>query len=112
MEQIVNETLFPERRMKPRINCDYPALMKGRDALGQIFAENARAINLSASGVYLVTQRSIQNNTEVHVKIALPTGSLEWGTSNLGTSGNVVRNEVQSDGAVGIAIKFHGYKLF
>jgi hypothetical protein len=111
MEQIVSKTLFSERRMKPRINCDYPAILQGRDALDRKFAENARVINLSASGIFVVTQCSIQNNTEVQVKIALPTRSLKWGTSNLATSGNVVRNELQSDGAVGIAIHFQGYKF-
>ena len=111
MEQNDSKALFPERRTKHRIICDYPAIVKGRDAEGVKFAENARVINLSASGILAVTQHPIQNDTEVHVKIALPTGSLEWGISKLATNGNVVRNEIQSDGTVGIAIKFQNYKF-
>lgn len=111
MEQNDSKALFPERRTKHRINCDYPAIVKGRDAEGVKFAENARVINLSASGILAVTQHPIQDNTEVHVKIALPTGSVEWGTSKLATKGNVVRNDIQSDGAVGIAIKLQDYKF-
>lgn len=111
MEQNLTKTLFAERRAKPRINCDYPAIVKGVDKLGNKFAEEARVINLSSSGTFLVTLRSIQIYTDVQVKIALPTGSLKWGTSNLTASGNVVRNEDQLDGAVGIAIKFQGYRF-
>ena len=111
MEQTVSKSLFPEKRTKPRINCDYPATVHGLNAQGLKFVEEARVINLSSSGALVVTKGSIPNNAEVHVKIALSSGSLEWGPSNLATSGNVVRNELQSDGAFGIAIKFQGYKF-
>ena len=105
----IDTALFPERRAKPRINSDYPAIVEGLDPQEGKFVEKARVINLSSGGAFVVTHRSIQNDAEVQVKIALPTGSPEWGTSDLETSGNVVRSEQQLDGAVGIAIKFQGY---
>jgi len=111
MEPVISKALVTERRTKHRLNCDYPAVVKGYDAQGVKFAEKARVINLSTSGIFVVTKRSIRNETEVYVKIAFPTGSLEWGTSKLATSGKVVRNEFQSDGSVGIAIKFQSYKF-
>lgn len=111
MNQNVGKALVSERRTKFRIICDYPAVVKGYDSQGQKFAEKARVINLSTCGIFVVTKRSIQNETEVYVKIALPTGSLEWGTSKLLTSGIVIRNEFQSDGSVGLAIKFQRYKF-
>ena len=111
MNQSVRRVLVAERRTKPRIICDYSAVVKGYDEQGLKFIEKARVLNLSQSGIFLVTNRSIRPETEVYVKIALPTGSLEWGTSKLLTSGIVTRNEFQSDGSVGIAIKFQHYKF-
>ena len=111
MEQTGSMSLLPEKRMKPRMNCDYPATVKGLNAQGEKFVEKARVINLSSSGALLATKYSISNEAEVHLKIALSSGSPGGGTSNLATSGTVVRNELLSDGAIGIAIKFQGYKF-
>jgi len=101
---------FLERRTKPRIHCDYPALVHGRDPQGKKFEENGRVINLSTGGIYILVQRSIPPGEILHVRIALPTGSLRWGTSSLSANGTVVRLEPQSDGVSGLAIKFDGYK--
>jgi len=111
MDKTISNSLFPEKRTKPRINCDYPATVWGLDEHGQKFIDEARVTNLSSSGALAVSKRSIPNGAEVYVKIAISSGSLEWGTSNLATRGNVVRNEPQSDGAIGIAIKFQKYKF-
>lgn len=111
MNKSLSKAFVAERRTKPRIICDYSAVVKGYDEQDLKFAEQARVINLSKSGIFLVTKRAIRPETEVYVKIALPTGSLEWGTSDLLTSGIVTRNEFQSDGNVGIAIKFQHYKF-
>jgi hypothetical protein len=111
VEQLFSKALYPERRTKYRINCDYPGIVKSRDAQELNFAENVRVINLSTSGIYVVAHRSIRIDTQVYVKIAFPTGSLRWGTPRLATTGKVVRVEVQSDGAVGIAIKFQSYQF-
>lgn len=111
MEQIVSKSRFFEQRTSPRIICDYAAVIQGHDTRGKKFSERGRVMNLSSSGILLVTDFSLPENTEVLVKIALPTGSLEWGTSRLATIGNVVRNELQLDGRVGIGIKFLSYKF-
>jgi len=111
MGQTINKALYPERRMKARINCDYAAKVEGRGTLGRKFSANGRVINLSAGGIFMVSSQPIQNNTDVIVRIAFPTGSLKWGTANLDTIGNVIRSEIQSDGTVGLAIKFHDYKF-
>jgi hypothetical protein len=111
MGQAINKALYPERRTKERINCDYPAMVQGHDPQGNQFSENGRVINLSASGIMVVARQPIQTNTEVVVRIAFPTGSLKWGTADLSTKGNVIRSEVQSDGKIGLGIKFHDYKF-
>jgi PilZ domain len=94
-----------ERRSKPRVNCDYPAIIRGHDPDGKKFEENARVINLSAGGVYALLNRYVQNNSEVSVNIALPTGNLQWGTSRIATTGVVVRGKIHQDSIFGIGIK-------
>jgi hypothetical protein len=111
MELTANKTLSTERRIKHRINCDYAAVVKGCDAMGTRFTEHARVINLSSSGISVVAKHAIQNGTEVSVRIALPTGSLAWGTSKLAATGIVIRNELQMNNEVGMAIRFHEYKF-
>jgi hypothetical protein len=111
IEQTGGMSLLPEKRTKPRINCDYPATVQGLNGRGEKFVEEARVINLSSSGALLVTKYSISNEAEVQLKVSLATGLPEWGTSTLVTSGTVVRNELQSEGAIGIAVKFQEYKF-
>ena len=100
-----------EQRTKPRIQCNYLARVRGHDAEGKEFVENARVINFSRSGLYVLAGRSFHPGHELSVKIALPTGSLEWETSQLETHGSVVRSEPHSTGEFGIAIKLKGYKF-
>jgi hypothetical protein len=111
MEQNSSKAPYSERRAKHRIKCDYPAMVKGRDASGKNFVEQGKVVNLSSTGILLLIHRSIENETEINVKIAFPTGSLEWGSSNLATSGIVVRSELHSEGIVGVAVRFHGYRF-
>jgi hypothetical protein len=111
MDLNLSQTSHLERRAKPRIICDYPALIKSQDAHKKIITGEARVINLSSGGIYLLIASPVLADAEVHVKIAFPTGSLVWGTSNLATTGVVLRCEPQVNGTFGIAIKFHGYKF-
>ena len=101
-----------ERRRKGRIMCDYPAIVKGTDGQGMNFSESGRVVNLSASGVYLMTRNSIQKYAEVSIRIALSTDQLLKDPSKLTTLGNVVRCEQKPDGKVGIAIMLREYKFF
>jgi hypothetical protein len=55
--------------------------------------------------------RKIENEQELSVKIAFPTGSLELGSSKLNTSGVVVRTETISEGVLGIAIQLQRYRF-
>ena len=66
---------------------------------------------MSSGGMFVVISQEIQKNTEIIVRTAFPTGSQKWGTTNLEMVGNVVRDEVQSDGKVGLGIKFEGIKF-
>jgi hypothetical protein len=100
-----------ERRLTPRIICDFSAIVRGFDPQGQKFEEKARVINLSATGIYVQILCPIQIGANLSVQVAFPTGSLRWGTSNLDLQGSVVRSEMQSDGVSGIAIRFYTYRF-
>jgi hypothetical protein len=110
MEYKPSDNVVTERRSKPRIKCAYPALVHGCSIDGKKFEENATAINLSASGVYILVFRYLQNGQDLSVKIAFPTGSLERGTSKLATTGVVVRTEFL-EGFMGVAIRFTQYRF-
>lgn len=111
MAEPINNDTYPERRIKHRIICDNPAVVKDRLTQGKDFSDTGRVLNLSSAGMFVVANQEIQKDTEVIVRIAIPSGSLKWGTSKLNTVGNVVRDEIQSDGKVGLAIKFQGFKF-
>jgi hypothetical protein len=102
---------FVERRGKPRMKCAYPALVRGLSQLGKKFEDTATVLNLSASGAYFLLNRSIRQGQELLVKIAVPTGSLEWGNSKLNTNGVVVRTEALSEGVLGVAILLQRYRF-
>lgn len=105
-----NET-FMEKREKTRISCNFAAIVKGRDQRGREFEENARVLNLSASGIYLLLNRLLEDGQQLNVRIALPTGSLKLGTSRLVTEGIVIREESLSAGVMGVAVKFNHYRF-
>jgi len=106
MDHYDRNSSVPERRGKPRMECAYPAIVRGYSLDGMKFEENATVLNLSASGVYVLLNRFIKKGQDLSVKIAFPTSSLELGSSKLATKGVVVRTEALSEGVLGIGIKF------
>ena len=111
MDQNARNIAVVERRSKPRIKCAYPAIVRGCSLNGKKFEENAAVLNLSASGIYVLLNCFIQKDQDLSVKIAFPTGSLEWGSSKLTSNGVVVRSETLSEGILGVAIKFEHYRF-
>jgi hypothetical protein len=101
----------PERRSKPRILCDYPAIVEGYDEAGKRYIENARLANLSASGLYMKAKRTVTNGAELSVTILLAGEFSGADTPKIATNGIVVRTEPQVDGSCGIGVKFSKYKF-
>lgn len=111
MGQTIDKSFYSERRNKERMVCDLPATVKCYDQQGREFSDEGRVLNLSASGLGMLTKMEVQKNTEVIVIIGIPTGSAKWGVSNLATKGNVIRSEIQSNENVSLGIKFYDYKF-
>lgn len=111
MDQSPTNNSAPERRVKPRMKCAYPAMVRGSSAEGKKFEENATVLNLSASGAYVLLNHTIKRGQDLSVKIAFPTGSLELGSSKLATNGIVIRTDDLSEDVLGIGIMFQNYRF-
>jgi hypothetical protein len=99
------------RRIKPRVICDYPVIIEGRDRDGNKYNENAKLANLSASGLYMRANRYIEKDSTLDVTILLTNAIIDSDTPKIATNGIVVRAEPQIDGTYGIAIKFNNYRF-
>jgi hypothetical protein len=102
---------YPERRKKPRYQCDYPANIQGFELNGEFFQIEGRVVNLSRNGVNIRLNREIPDGMEISIKIAFPTGLLDLGTTNLAVHGKVVRSENLSETICGIAVKFQDFRF-
>jgi hypothetical protein len=103
--------ITPDRRIKPRIDCDYPAIVEGCDGDGTKYNEQAKLANLSASGLYMLANRYIENGSKLSVTVHLSNSLKDKDAPKLATNGTVVRTEPQSNGTCGIAIKFYHYRF-
>jgi hypothetical protein len=101
-----------ERRIKPRVSCDYPATMMGYDNQGRKIIENATLENLSGSGLYMWINKYIEYGAKLTVTVRLINASLtDEETPHLAIKGIVVRTEPQNNGTCGIAVKFNQYRF-
>jgi hypothetical protein len=103
--------LTPDRRIKPRILCDYPAIIEGYEDDGNKYNIDAKLANLSASGLFMRANRIIENGSKLSVTILLTSALIDIDTPKLATNGIVVRTEQQIDGTCGIAVKFNNYRF-
>jgi hypothetical protein len=101
----------PDRRIKPRVICDYPVIIKGFDEYGNKYKESAKLANLSASGLYMKANRNIENGSKLSVTILLTSALIEKDTPKIATNGMVVRTVPQVDGTCGVAVKFNRYRF-
>ncbi len=101
----------PERRIKPRVVCDYPVIVEGYDVNGKKYNENGTLANLSASGLYMKANRYIEFGSKLSVIVLLTSDFVDKDTPKIATNGIVVRAEPQKDGSCGIAVKFSSYRF-
>jgi hypothetical protein len=101
-----------ERRGKPRVGCSYPATVRGHLPDGVRFEARAVLSNMSASGMYLRTQRKVQPGQTVFVVVRMSTASLvQESPPRLAAFGQVVRMETKVDGTYGIALKLVNHRF-
>lgn len=100
-----------DRRLKPRVDCNYPLVVEGTNGNGKRFQNQAQLVNLSASGLYMAVNRNIVVGTKVTVTIHLVDTTDCPDAPKLAANGIVVRSEAHGSGGFGIAIKFHNYRF-
>ncbi len=100
-----------ERRAKPRIDCDYQALIQGNISNGKGYQDTGRLVNMSASGLYLLINQQICQGSKLAVIIFLSEPTKDTEVPMLVANGIVVRSEPKPDGLCGIAVKFHHYRF-
>jgi hypothetical protein len=103
--------ITPDRRIKPRIDCDYPAIIEGYDDNGAKYNDHAKLENLSASGLFMLASRYIENGSKLSITVLLSNSFDDDDAPRLATSGIVVRTEARSNGTCGIAVKFNHYRF-
>jgi len=100
-----------DRRAKPRVRCDYPAIIEGIDVDGTKFYDHGKLCNLSATGLYTLANRYVENGSQINVTIHLCNSLINEDAPKLTTNGIVVRTEPKQDGTYGVAVKFHHYRF-
>lgn len=103
--------ITPDRRQKPRIDCDYPAIIEGSNGDGNKYSDQAKLANLSASGLFMLASRYITNGSKLSVTVLLSSSFDDSEAPRLATSGVVVRTETKTEGICGIAVKFTHYRF-
>lgn len=101
-----------ERRSKPRVNCSYPAIVRGHFNDGIKYETRAVLSNLSASGMYLSTNQPINFGENLFVVVRLSSHQLSKSRApHLAVSGKVVRVEPKVDGTRGVALKLRQHRF-
>ena len=100
-----------DRRGKPRIDCDYLANVVGVNGRGNQYTDDGKLKNLSASGLFLLVNRSIENGAKLSITVHLSELVFEPDAPKLATNGVVVRTEPNADGSWGVAVKFQNYRF-
>ena len=111
MTRDTKKAFSTERRVSERIQCRYSAIVRGSSGDGRKFEEFVTVLNLCACGAYLLINRNVEVGQNLSVRIAIPTGSLDFGSSKLATTAVAVRTEFFSEGVLGIAIKFQKFRF-
>lgn len=102
---------YPERRVKPRVECDYPVTIEGSDLEGNKYKDKGILANLSASGLFLKAKRNIEYGSKLSVTVILTSDLIDKESPRILTNGIVVRSELQVDGTCGVAVKFNSYRF-
>jgi len=100
-----------DRRVKPRINCNYTAIIEGYEVDGNSYKEHAKLANLSASGLFMLSNRKVENGSKLSVTVLLSNLLVDIDAPKLSTNGIVVRTESLANGTCGIAVKFNNYRF-
>jgi hypothetical protein len=100
-----------ERRSKPRVDCAYTAIVRGRARNQEKFQEPGRVLNFSVSGLYVHLKRSVEIGRELLVAMWFEPTHHSAQTSTIVMRGQVVRAELLADGSYGVGLKLAQHRF-
>ena len=103
--------LTADRRLKPRIECDYQAIVESTNGGGEKYKDDGILLNLSASGLFLILDHDVLCGSRISVTIQLTDSRINPEAPKLAINGIVVRTEPRNPGEYGIAVKFNNYRF-
>jgi hypothetical protein len=103
----------PERRLKPRICCAFPAKVTSQNISGIVFDETTSIDNLSASGLHLRLRQEVPLNSGMAIIFrCTKTSPLGKGSGPLiAVEGHAVRIMKQTDGFYSVAVKILNHRF-
>jgi hypothetical protein len=99
-----------ERRGKPRIQCNYPAIVRGQLS-GKHLRERARLRDFSVSGLYLDLTAPFECGTDLFVFFRLSSQYERENVTSIAVHGLVVRCDYYADSTYGVAIRFISHRV-
>jgi len=101
-----------ERRSKPRIYDLFRATVHGVDSSGEVFETDAVLDNLSAAGLYIRLGQSIEPGATLAIIVELSSASVNQNpTSRVVLYGTVLRSELESNHACGVAMRLTHHRF-
>lgn len=110
-DSISSYDTMAERRSKPRLRCNYSAIVRGWDSSMTRFEEPATLSDLSAAGLYIRVKREIKRGTKLFVCFRMSTAARPVQVPALAIRGIVVRSEARTDGTCGLGLKLLRYHI-
>ncbi|MBI5652780.1 MAG: PilZ domain-containing protein [Chloroflexi bacterium] len=104
-------TVRGERRSKPRVDCAYSAIVRGRARNQEKFQEPGRVLNLSVSGLYVHLKRSVEIGRELLIAMWFEPTRQVAQTPTIVMRGLVVRAELLADGSYGVGLKLEHHRF-
>jgi hypothetical protein len=103
---------FSERRTKPRLQCSYPARVRGQVTGTARFEAQAILSNLSANGMYLRMKRPLQAGEAIFIVARLSTAPLdECSVPQIAAFGIIQRVEALPGGDYGTAVALKQHRF-
>jgi PilZ domain-containing protein len=102
----------PERRNKPRIKETFPATVRGVDINGHPFKTETELDNLSASGLHLRLNNSVEEGTKLSIVVQFANQlNVDGPSARMAADGVVLRAEKTHNGSYGLGVLFTKYRF-
>lgn len=101
-----------ERRGKPRITCEFPAIVRGGDGEGPRFQTTGTVENLSASGMFLRVERTVERGARLFIVFRISPGAPDAGAGPIiAVHGRALHSELTEDRQCRVVVRLQHYRF-